>query len=63
MNRAITDGALTPSLLTQRDIVQDTWPAEDVATAGDLSCSRWVEAYWTGGYFMAADSLEKHNRI
>lgn len=43
MNRAITNGTLTPGLLTQGEIVKDTCPAEDVPAAGDLGGGRWVQ--------------------
>lgn len=63
MNGSITDRTFAPSLLTQGEIMQDTCPAEDMPTAGDLCCSRWIQAYWAGGHFMATNSLKEQKKI
>lgn len=61
MYRLITDGALGPALVTERQVVQHAWPAEDMATAGDMGRYRGVEADGAGGHLMTVDALEGGN--
>lgn len=56
----IANGALGPALITKRQIVQHTRPAEDVAAPGDSGCHRGVEADGTRWHLMAVDALQKY---
>lgn len=64
MHGLIADGAFGPALVTKRQVVQHTRPAEDVPTPGDTGCHRRVEADGARRHLMTVDALQKYtNRL
>lgn len=60
MHSLVADGALGPALVTERQIVQHTRPAEDVSTSSDVGCYRRIEADGTRGHLVAVDALQEY---
>lgn len=54
----ITNGALGPTLLTQRKVVQHTRPTVDVATTRHVGRHRGIQADRTRRYLMTVDALD-----
>lgn len=63
MHGLIADGALGPALVTKRQVVQHTWPTEDVSTPGDAGCHRRVEADGARWHLMAIDALHIYRNL
>lgn len=58
----VADGTLGPALVTQIQVVQHAWPAEDVTAASDARCQGWVQADGARWHLMAVDALQAHTR-
>ncbi len=57
MHGLIANGALGPTLLAQRDIVQHAWPTVDVAAARDVGRHRGIQADRTRRHLVTVDAL------
>lgn len=60
LNGLVAYGALGPTLVTKRQVVQHARPAEDVSTAGYAGCQRRVEADGTRRHLVTVDALWMH---
>ncbi len=57
MHGLIANGALGPTLLAQRDVVQHAWPTVDVAAACDVGRHRGIQADRTRRHLVTVDAL------
>lgn len=57
MHGLIANGALGPTLLAQREVVQHAWPAVDVAAARHVGRHWGIQADRTRRHLMTVDAL------